>query len=52
MVPLSAVVSVSNVVDLTGLTRFNMYPAITINGQARNGVSSGDAMAAMEKIFR
>ena len=50
MVPLSAVVSVSNVVGPYSLTRFNMYPAITINGQARNGVSSGDAMAAMEKI--
>ena len=32
------------------LTRFNMYPAITINGQARNGVSSGQAMTAMEQI--
>ncbi len=50
MVPLSAVVSVSNVVGPYSLTRFNMYPAITINGQARNGVSSGDAMGAMEKI--
>ena len=27
-----------------------MYPAITINGQARNGVSSGQAMAEMENI--
>ncbi len=50
MVPLSSVVTVSNVVGPYSLTRFNMYPAITINGQARNGVSSGDAMAAMENI--
>ena len=27
-----------------------MYPAITINGMARNGVSSGEAMATMEKL--
>lgn len=50
MVPLSAVVNVSNIVGPYSLTRFNMYPAITINGQARNGVSSGQAMAAMEAI--
>lgn len=50
MVPLSAVVNVSNIVGPYSLTRFNMYPAITINGQARNGVSSGQAMTAMEQI--
>ncbi len=50
MVPLSSVVSVSNIVGPYSLTRFNMYPAITINGQARNGVSSGDAIKTMETI--
>ncbi len=50
MVPLSAVVSIKNIVGPYSLTRFNMYPAITINGQARNGVSSGQAMDEMEKI--
>lgn len=50
MVPLSAVVNVSNIVGPYSLTRFNMYPAITINGQARSGVSSGQAMSAMEAI--
>ena len=50
MVPLSAVVSVSNVVGPYSITRFNMYPSITINGQARAGVSSGQAMDAMERI--
>lgn len=50
MVPLSAVVNVSNIVGPYSLTRFNMYPAITINGQARSGVSSGQAMAAMEQL--
>ncbi len=50
MVPLSAVVNVSNIVGPYSLTRFNMYPAITINGQARSGVSSGQAMTAMEQL--
>lgn len=50
MVPLSSVVDVKNIVGPYSLTRFNMYPAITVNGSARNGVSSGQAMAEMEKI--
>lgn len=50
MVPLSSVVTISNIVGPYSLTRFNMYPAITINGQARNGVSSGQAMSAMENL--
>lgn len=50
MVPLSAVISVSNIVGPYSLTRFNMYPAITINGQSRPGVSSGDAIKTMENI--
>lgn len=50
MVPLSSVVTISNIVGPYSLTRYNMYPAITINGQARNGVSSGQAMSAMENL--
>lgn len=50
MVPLSSVVDVKNIVGPYSLTRFNMYPAITINGSARTGVSSGQAMATMEQI--
>lgn len=50
MVPLSALVSVKNVVGPYSITRFNMYPSITINGMARSGVSSGQAMNTMERI--
>ena len=50
MVPLSAVVNVKSIVGPYSLTRFNMYPAITINGMARTGVSSGQAMARMAEI--
>lgn len=50
MVPLSSVVKISNIVGPYSLTRFNMYPSILINGMARNGVSSGQAMNEMVKI--
>lgn len=50
MVPLSSVVEIKNIVGPYSLTRFNMYPAITINGSARQGVSSGQAMAEMSEI--
>lgn len=45
-----SVVKISNVVGPYTRTRFNMYPAITINGSARSGVSSGKAMKMMEKL--
>ena len=50
MVPLSSVVDVKNIVGPYSLTRFNMYPAITINGSARSGISSGQAMEEMQKL--
>ena len=50
MVPISSVVTISNIVGPYSQLRFNMYPSILINGQARNGVSSGQAMSTMEKI--
>src|SRR5207253_4421171 len=34
------------------LTRYNMYPAAGINGNAGPGVSSGDAIALMQKLAR
>ena len=48
--PLKAVVSLKNVVGPYSLKRFNMYPAITINGTQASGVSSGEAMAEMERV--
>lgn len=50
MLPLSSVLKTDYIVGPYSLTRFNMYPAITINGQARPGVSSGQAMEEMERI--
>ena len=50
MVPISSVVKTENVVGPYLLNRFNMYPSIVINGNAATGVSSGDAMKAMEEL--
>jgi len=50
MVPLKSVVDVKDTVGPYSLTRFNMYNAVTINGSAAKGVSSGEAMDAMEKL--
>ena len=50
MVPLSAVVTTKEIVGPYSLTRFNMYPAVTINGMVRSGVSSGESMARMAEM--
>lgn len=50
MVPLTAVVDVKDVTGPYTLTRFNMYEAVTINGSAAKGASSGQAMQAMENL--
>lgn len=50
MVPLTAVVNIKNITGPYTLTRFNMYPAVTINGSPAKGISSGQAMNAMEKL--
>lgn len=50
MVPLLSVIKTKNVVGPYTRTRFNMYPAIAINGNTRSGISSGKAMELMEEI--
>ncbi len=50
MVPISSVIKTKNVVGPYLLNRFNMYPSIVINGNPAAGVSSGDAMKAMEEL--
>ena len=50
MLPLTSVITTKNIVGPYKLTRFNMYPAITFNGVASEGVSSGQAMNALEKL--
>ena len=50
MLPISSVITTENIVGPYMLSRFNMYPAITINGSPANGVSSGTAMKIMSEI--
>ena len=50
MVPLRSLVKVSTVLGPDVITRYDLYPAVEIFGQAGPGKSSGQAMAAMEKL--
>ncbi|KVE25993.1 multidrug transporter [Burkholderia singularis] len=50
MVPLSAFATLRWTMGPPQLTRYNGFPSFTINGSAAEGRSSGDAMAAIERI--
>lgn len=50
MVPYSTFVSMERVYGPEQLTRYNMYTSAMINGESAPGYSSGDAIAAVEKI--
>lgn len=50
MVPLSALIKVSDIIGPQNITHYNMYRSIQINGAAASGYSSGDAMEAMQEI--
>lgn len=50
MVPLSAFATLHWTMGPAQLTRYNGFPSFTINGSAAHGHSSGEAMAAIEKI--
>ncbi len=50
MVPLAAVLDIEEVISPYTYPRFNMYKTVTINGNAKQGISSGQAMRAMEKL--
>jgi HAE1 family hydrophobic/amphiphilic exporter-1 len=50
MVPYSAFIKLERVYGPEQLTRYNMYTSAMINGDAAPGYSSGDAIAAIERI--
>ncbi len=52
MVPLGAVASVKEINGPLVLTRYNMYPAASINGSARPGISSGKAIDVVSSLGR
>jgi HAE1 family hydrophobic/amphiphilic exporter-1 len=52
MVPVSAVATLTPATGPYKVTRYNLYPAADIQGEAAPGFSSGEAMEAMERIAR
>jgi multidrug efflux pump len=50
MVPLSAVVKTSYVTNPDLVSHFNGFPAAKVNGNAKEGFSSGEALKAMEEV--
>ncbi|MBX2840981.1 MAG: efflux RND transporter permease subunit [Flammeovirgaceae bacterium] len=50
MVPYSAFVKMEKVFGPEQLTRYNMYTSAMINGEAAEGFSSGDAIAAINRV--
>jgi HAE1 family hydrophobic/amphiphilic exporter-1 len=50
MVPYSTFIKLERVYGPEQLTRYNMYTSAMINGDAAPGYSSGDAIAAIEKV--
>lgn len=52
MIPLSAVVSTHWTTGPDMLPHFNGFPAAKVNGNAAEGYSSGQAIAAMEEVAR
>ncbi len=52
MVPYSAFTRIERVYGPEQLTRYNMFTAAMINGDAAPGYSSGDAIAAIEEVAK
>lgn len=50
MVPLSGLVTVSTIQGADAITLYNLFPAVLVNGAAARGVSSGQAITAMEQV--
>ena len=50
MVPLASVASVDYIVGPQSIVRYNNYRSVTLNGEPAKGVSSGEALAAMEAL--
>ena len=51
MVPLAAIAKVQDRLGPDKLTRYNMYPSAEINGSTLPGVSSGQAIAIMNRLL-
>src|SRR6185312_12042054 len=52
MVPLRSIADARIVLGPQTISRYNNYRSITVNGSPRPGVSSGDALVAMEQVSK
>ncbi len=52
MVPFSTFITIEKVYGPEVLTRYNMYMSAMINGEPAKGYSSGDAIAAVERVAK
>ena len=52
MVPLRSLAEARLILAPASLTRYNNYRGVTVNGEAAPGRSSGEALAAMERISK
>ena len=52
MVPLRSIANVRMQLGPQVISRYNNYRSVTINGSAKPGVSSGDALVAMDQLSR
>ncbi|MEG0601930.1 MAG: efflux RND transporter permease subunit [Mucinivorans sp.] len=52
MVPINTLVSFKRVYGAESLNRFNLFMAATINGTPSEGFSSGDAIAAVQRVAK
>ena len=52
MVPLGSIMTFRTTSGPDRVPRYNLYPAAEVNGDTRPGISSGDGLAAMERLAR
>ena len=52
MAPISQFVTLEKIYAPENLARFNMFPAISVNGRAADGYSSGEAIKAVQEVAR
>ena len=50
MVPLASVATLRNDSGPSRVVRYNLFPAVELQGQAAPGISSGDALTVMEEL--
>jgi HAE1 family hydrophobic/amphiphilic exporter-1 len=52
MITLSSFMSIEKVYGVDQITRYNMYPSAELNGEAKQGISSGEAIAAIQEVAK